>query len=230
MKKLLLLVIMLLSPIVASAHDIEVKNADGVTIYYKYINNGKELAVSFRGDYYDSYYNEYMGNIVIPDEVTYKNATRKVTSIGGSAFRDCSGLISVTIPNNVTSIGKDAFSGGSGLTSVTINNNSIVSMPRRLSSVFGPQVTKYIIGEGVMSIGTWAFDGCSSLTSVTIPNSVTSIGEWAFSGCSSLNSVTIPNNVTSIGEWTFSGCSSLTSVTIPNSVTSIGRNAFYECI
>ena len=33
-----------------------------------------------------------------------------VTSIGESAFEDCSGLTSVTIPEGVTSIGESAFS------------------------------------------------------------------------------------------------------------------------
>ncbi len=100
---------MILLPLVASAHDIEVQNADGVTIYYNYINDGKELAVTFRGDYFSTYSNEYQGNVVIPEEVTYMNRTRKVTSIGGSAFYGCTGLTSVTIPNSVTSIGYNAF-------------------------------------------------------------------------------------------------------------------------
>jgi len=142
--------IMLLSPLVASAHDIEVKNADGVTIYYKYINNGKELAVSFRGDYYDSYYNEYMGNVVIPEEVTYGGETRRVTSIGYGAFFRCFKLTSVTIPPSVTRIGGYVFSGCTGLTSVAIP-------------------------EGIREIGFRAFEGCTSLTSVTIPSSVTTI-------------------------------------------------------
>ena len=46
-----------------------------------------------------------------------------VTSIGGGAFADCSGLTSVTIPNSVTSIGERAFYGCSGLTSITIPNS-----------------------------------------------------------------------------------------------------------
>ena len=45
-----------------SAHDIEVKNSDGVTIYYK-ITSEAGLAVSYRGNYYDSHYNEYTGTV-----------------------------------------------------------------------------------------------------------------------------------------------------------------------
>ena len=146
---LTLLLTVLLSMIGAKtfAHDIEVKNADGITIYYNYINDGIELAVTFRGSRYDSYSKEYSGNVVIPEEVTYMNRTRKVTSIGSNAFRGCSSLTSVIIPNSVTSIGFSVFSGCSVLTSVTIGNS-------------------------VTSIGDWAFQGLSGLTSVTDRKSV----------------------------------------------------------
>ena len=227
MKKQLLLFVMMVLPFMASAHDIEVQNADDVTIYYKYINNGTELQVTFRGSSYDSYSGEYQGNVVIPEEVTYMNRTRKVTSIGEFAFYGCYGLTSVTIPNSVTSIGDFAFYGCYGLTSVTIPNSVTSIGNYAFCGCSG--LTSITIPNSVTSIGECAFGGCSGLTSVTIPNSVTSIGDYAFNGCKVLTSITIGNSVTSIGSWAFDGCFSLTSIAIPNSVTSIGENAFSGC-
>ena len=127
-----------------------------------------------------------------------------VTTIGSSAFSNCSGLTSVIIPNSVTSIGYSAFLYCTGLTSITIPNS-------------------------VTTIGENAFFCCTGLTEVTIPESVTSIGSWAFSSCTSLTEVIIPNSVTTIGRQAFHGCTSLTEVTIGESVTSIGDLAFLSC-
>ena len=226
MKKQLLLFVMMVLPFMASAHDIEVKNADNVTIYYNYINDGKELEVTFRGSYYNSYSNEYQGNVAIPEEVTYMNRTRKVTSIGDYAFMSCEGLTYVTIPNSVTSIGGYAFGSCSGLTSITIPNSVTSIGSGAFYECYG--LISVTIGNSVTSIGEYAFEGCSGLTSVTIPNSVTSMGRRAFEDCSGLTSVTIGNSVTSIGESAFYYCKGLTSITIPKSVTSIGDEAFDE--
>ena len=186
----------------------------------------------------------------IPETVTYDGTTYSVTSIGGYAFRSCSSLTSITIPNSVTSIGDDAFSNCDSLTSITIGNSvtsigdyafsdcsslTSITIPNSVTSIgdrvfFGcDALTSVTIGNSVTSIGDGAFFFCVSLTSVTIPNSVTSIGEEAFHSCDALTSITIPNSVTSIGKYAFYGCRSLTSVTIPNSVTSIGDRAFGRC-
>ncbi len=162
-----------------------------------------------------------------------------VTSIGGSAFRGCTGLTSVTIPDSVTSIGGYAFYECTSLTSVTIS-------------------------DSVTSIGTYAFYGCTGLTAVhitdlgawcgisfgssaanplywagnlylngrlvtnlEIPDSVTGIGSYAFYGCTGLTSVTIGSGI--IGEYAFLVCTGLTQVTIGNGVESIGDYAFKGC-
>ena len=181
-------------------------------------------------------YNGSTKTVDIPEKINGKS----VTSIGNCAFRYCTSLKSITIPNSVMEIGSSAFSGCSSLTSITIPNS-------------------------VTEIGVYAFKGCTSLTSITIPNSVTNIGDSTFWGCSSLTAIyvtvdnknytsvngvlfnkdktalicypagktdksyNITNSVTSIGDYAFNGCSSLTNVTIPNSVTEIGGSAFVGC-
>ncbi len=238
--------LLLLCATVATAHDFEV---DG--IYYDILSEeDKTVAVTYRGSYYNSYDNEYTGSVVIPESVTYNGTTYSVTSIGEIAFRGCTGLTSITIPNNVTSIGNYAFLGCTGLTSITIPNSVTSIGHNAFSGCNG--LTSVEIGNSVTSIGNHAFDGCKGLTSITIPNSVTSIGSYAFYNCTGLtsivigNSVTsiesdafayctgltsivIPNSVTSIESYAFAGCSGLTSITIPNSVTSIGNYALYGC-
>ena len=49
----------------AFAYDIEVKNNEGVTIFYNYINDGKDLEVT-----YHDIINNYSDDVTIPEEVT----------------------------------------------------------------------------------------------------------------------------------------------------------------
>ena len=258
MKKQLLLLVVMLLPMVAWAYDIEVKNADGVTIYYNYSSDGTKLIVT-------SGVTKYTGKVAIPDEVTYMNRTRKVTGIEQSAFRECSGLTSVIIGNSVTNIDDNTFNYCTGLTSVNIGNG--VTSIGNYAFYGCSGLHSVTIPNNVTSIGDNAFYNCYYLISVTIGNGVTSIGDNAFYNCPRLQKVivsdiakwcgilfapsvsnplyyakhlysdenteikelVIPNNVTSIGDNAFYSCTGLTSVTIGNSVTSIGDGAFSSC-
>ena len=199
-----------------------VKTAEGVWMDFQVISSSSKTC-RVKGHNYSAISEYTKGSLTIPS--TIKGYT--ITCIGDSAFKDCSSLTSVTIPNSVTAIGDDAFRGCRGLTSLTIPN-SVTSIG---DWAFGScsSLTSLTIPNGVTTIGNRAFRNCSGLISLTIPNSVTSIGEKVFMRCSSLTSVMIPNSVTTIGDEAFWNCSSLASITIPNSVTSIGNYTFWKC-
>ena len=230
MRKLFSLFLALVATTTLWAHNFEV---DG--IYYYYLGNN--VGVTYRGDYDNSYDNEYSGTVIIPSTVTYFGTTYNVTSIGGYAFWGCNSLTSVNIPSSVTSIGEGAFAGCSSLKSIIVQNgNPIYDNRENCNAIIETATNTLIAGcqntiipNSVTSIGWAAFRDCTSLTSVIIPNGVKEIGGFAFSGCSSLTSVSIPNSVTSIEYSAFSDCSSLTSVIIPNGVKEIGGWAFSDC-
>ncbi|MCH5213966.1 MAG: leucine-rich repeat protein, partial [Muribaculaceae bacterium] len=97
-------------------------------LYYELNSSSLTAAVTYE-EYQDPLssnnnpsYKDLSGSLVIPEKVTYGGNTYSVTSIGESAFYNCSGLASVTIPNSVTTIGRFAFHGCSGLTSVYISD------------------------------------------------------------------------------------------------------------
>lgn len=121
----------------------EERTDDG--FYYEENKDGGITITGYTGDETE---------LVIPGEIDGKG----VTSIGDSAFRDCSSLTSIKIPAGVTSIGDFAFEYCYGLTSIEIP-------------------------AGVTSIGVSAFEECESLTSIEIPAGVTSIGHDAFGAC-----------------------------------------------
>lgn len=250
-KQLLTTIAVLLCSIVANAHDFEV---DG--IFYN-ITSAGNLAIEVT--YKDSKYNSYLGNVIIPETVTYNGKTYIVTSIGKEAFRQCTELINVTLPNNIVTIGNNAFYNCSNLTNIIIPNN-VTSIKNK--AFYGCEsITSITIPSSVIEIEANAFDNCTSLQNLRIEDGETNLN-FNISGTSLfihsplenvylgrniigyyttyasyspfynkqlLTSLTIGKNVTTIRDYLFSNCSGLTNVIIPNSVTSIKAYAFRDC-
>ena len=229
MKKHFLLSILMLLPFMAKA----MVQVDG--IFYELNSESKTATVT-----HFSYKNDYSGDVVIPESITFENQTYIVTSIGSCAFSNCGALNSVFIPKTIKYIGSCAFEHSKSLKAVYISDleawckikfdGSQDANPLYIAHhlyLNGEEIHDLEIPSSISSINDFAFQGCSNISSVKIPNSVTSIGMDAFLRCG-LTSVIIPESVTTIGAQAFYGCSLLTSVTFPESVNSVEYGAFEE--
>lgn len=107
-----------------------------------------------------------------------------VTAIGTDAFRDCTEITSVVIPDSVVSVGGSAFRNCTKLTDIDLSDN-ITSIPGAMC--FGcASLENVVIPQGVISVGGFAFSGCTALKEAVVPQSAVNIGGNAFADCNSL--------------------------------------------
>lgn len=97
MKQIIIKSVLLLNVLVMSAkafaYDFEVNG-----IYYDVLSDTTCEVTKENLNY------KYNGDIIIPEQVTYRRKIMRVTAIGGAAFSCNTGLTSVDIPNSVTTI------------------------------------------------------------------------------------------------------------------------------
>ena len=104
-----------------------------------------------------------------------------LNEIGSSAFRGCSALESVVIPDNVRTIGYAAFYKCEALKDV-------------------------IIPDSVTTLDEWAFSSCTSLKTIIIPENVQGLGQYAFAYCRSLCRIEcLPADPPRCGEYFLAG-------------------------
>lgn len=190
--------------------------------------------------------------VVIPE--TYNG--RPVYEIEREAFKDCTKLTSVIIPETVVTIDFRAFWNCESLTSIVI--------PDSVKNIYGNaffdcmSLKEVKLSENLTELNNIFWD-CTSLESIHIPARVYAISSNEFSDCTSLKKITvdednpyyyskdnciidrqtgvlvkgcktsvIPEGVTAIGESAFRFVRGIDTLVIPDTVTQIGEDAFYD--
>ncbi len=239
MKKYSFLLFLLIIPFEFCAQTF---NVNGIN--YQLRENKIEVEVTF------DTINKYQGHITIPNSIQWQGKTYKVTALGISAFKDCSKLTSVNLPEGLKSIGNRAFANCTNLASISIP-------------------------KSVTKIGALAFDNCSKLSTINLSKNIVHIDMNAFDNQKIYDYTNLPdrmaviydtsritpwfknqpdgliyigkvlyvwkgempkntkviveNGTTLVADEAFKNCIGLTFIKIPESVTKIGFKAFFDC-
>lgn len=161
------------------------------------------------------------------------------------AFKDCKGIIDVTL-TNINHVSDGLFAESRSLISVTLPDgmteigNNVFKNCTNLKEVIGIDKLQYVgnstfsscnylninMLSNIREYGDWAFSNCYNIISVDLTNT-TKLGKSVFFGCDNLNTVSLANSaLKEIPERAFQFCESLESVDSFNNITKIGKQAF----
>lgn len=253
-KKISILILTLAATLTAAAHDYEVANKDGVTIYYTDVTAGygsSAVEVTYKGTWYGAYSNTYKDTVNIPNEIEINGKTYKVVGIGEQAFYESFNLKSITIPESIEYIRDKAF--GACCHISEINYNAI-----RCADLTLPDFAPFSFGN--MAYGTYVYPAddpdypdsywsAYDIRTVNIGASVERIPDYMFygmggtleqadltrrpykitttkEGLTTVNFLGVPKE---IGNQAFRGCRVLRSIEIPQGVESLGQALFANC-
>ncbi len=178
--------------------------------------NGDMLLTSIGNHAFRNCENAYFGG----------STFRNVKNVGRMAFRGCSGLEEIYMPNLET-MSKMSFAECYNLKKVDLSESSITSIPENAFEYSSSdRNTECIIKlpSTVQNIGNYAFHNVNGIRKIDVSNA-TSIGEHAFEDCHSLRTVFTGNNLYWIGTRAFYGCDPMRYFACKNDYVWIGSEA-----
>lgn len=157
-----------------------------------------------------------------------------VIGIAPYAFKDCTLLKDIILPESLLYIHQDAFVGCQ--IEMFFNYDGVryvgtASNPYKF--LIGPispfEITRCRIHEDCEVICEGAFENCSNLTQVIFNHHLSIIDISAFSG-TGLTEIDLPDGLDEVAPFCFQSCQYLRRIKIPESVQTIGYAAFEDCV
>lgn len=158
-----------------------------------------------------------------------------VSEMGNYVFQDCTNLESIRISASVSKIGSRVFAGCPNLKSIVVEEgNKKYDSRENCNAIVETATNTLVCGTENSTIPTTitAIGGGAfaetGLKNFVIPEGVTSIQYGAFENCQNLKSVTLPQSLKKL-EYRVFAKSGLTSVVIPEGITRLPDGTFTEC-
>lgn len=197
------------------------------------------------------------GWFLAPKQITLAtyNLAVGTRGIAEYAFRNCSNMTQIRLPNSVELIGANSFKGCEKLANLVTGSGIKVigeSAFENCANLINARLCEYSNGQegasSLIEIRDRAFFGCTRLSTINIPETVQKIGSRAFrkSGLyasatgavyagnwlvdvnSAMGTVNVKDGTVGIASYAFQNAL-VTDVKIPDSVKTIGRGAFSGC-
>jgi len=145
------------------------------------------------------------------------------------AFGKCRHLVCVIFGehSNITNLGANAFKSCSALKSITLPDK--LKVIERLVFTHCSALERIVCNKHLETIGEAAFQACSNLKFITLPDKLKVIEEKLFAGCTSLERVVCNKNLKTIGDGAFFLCSMLEDVQLASSSMFFGTTPFNLC-
>lgn len=158
-----------------------------------------------------------------------------VSEMGSYVFKDCTNLESIRISASVSKIGSRMFAGCPNLKSIVVEEgNKKYDSRENCNAIVETATNTLVCGTENSTIpSTITAIGSSAfaetgLKNCVIPEGVTSIQNEAFENCQDLESVTLPQSLKELWPRVFAN-SGLTSVVIPEGITWLSDGTFTGC-
>ncbi|MBQ3630342.1 MAG: leucine-rich repeat protein [Prevotella sp.] len=230
-----LLMLSLALPLMASATDVVVADANGNELTYSYDSaDGPATFKTVKTYASDA---SKAGRIIIADAVTDANGVSHQVLYVSGGVGNRGNLVSITFGKNIIAVGGPdgtsnyAFSGCSKLVSVTLNSKVQILGSHAFRDCAALSSINLSAATSLTTIKNDCFDYCHALTSITLPASLTSIENYGFYQCNNLKTVTFTTgtgNLT-LGKQVFYNCDKLETVSFPGNLTSLGDQTFDNC-
>ena len=162
--------------------------------------------------------------------------------IGKEAFKKCTALANVVLPDNVVTLGSNAFYGCSSLESLTLSKNLTNFTPKMVDACgklaeinvsTDGQGTHLSSVNGILynadKTALVAYPRAKTDAEVVVDANVKTIYANAFYENDNIQKVVLPEGLIEIQEHAFDFCYYLEEINIPSTVQMIAKNAFRYC-
>ena len=143
---------------------------------------------------------------------------------GSWAFKGCTALEELYLPDSIGLIGVYAFQGCTSLKNVRWPDNYLEIQ----SGAFYQCESLRTAPTKIAEMHSVAFAGCKSLTEVTIPNAYFDGADF-YSNCTSLKKAIFVEGATKVPTQMFNSCPSLTQIVFSSTITTIQSLSIIEC-